>query len=330
MAPSLRPFVSLANELTFATTFRSGFSPTPPPARHVGLSHDLAHSTEARVSILHHWPYQRPKLGVPMRRLGFYAAVVLIVAGALLPVYALILASFASDQGQFQVAWLPDLTHLDNYRSILGQRGFGLAIVNSTLVAGTVVALSLGLAVMAAYGLRVRFRGRSLLLMTILATSMFPQIAILAGMFELTRALGLYNHLGAMITAQMAMNLPFAVWLLTIFMRDLPVEIEEAAVIDGATPLVLVRKIFLPLLAPAMVTTGLLTFIASWNEFLFALTLTISEDMRTVPVVMTMISPMAWQETAAASILVTLPMVALVLVFQRRLVSGLTAGALAG
>ena len=152
---------------------------------------------------------------------------------------------------------------------------------------------SLGLALMAAYALgRVQFRGRGLLLMTVLAVSMLPQIAILAGMFELTRALGIYNTLWALVVAQSAFTLPFTVWLLTTFMRGLPVEIEEAAMIDGATPWIVVTRIFLPLLAPALVTTGLLAFIGSWNEFLFALTLTISENMRTAPIAVAMINPL--------------------------------------
>jgi trehalose/maltose transport system permease protein len=169
-----------------------------------------------------------------------------------------------------------------------------------------------------------------LLLVTILSVSMFPQVAVLAGMFEMVRFWGLYNTIWSMVVAQTVFTLPFSVWLLTAFMRGLPVEIEEAAIIDGATPWVVVTRIFLPLLAPALVTTGLLAFIGSWNEFLFALTLTISEDVRTVPVAMTMISPTAWQEMAAASVIVTVPIVGLVLVFQRRIVSGLTAGSLVG
>ena len=113
-------------------------------------------------------------------------------------------------------------------------------------------------------------------------------------------------------------------------MRGLPVEIEEAAIIDGATPWIVVTRIFLPLMGPALVATGLLAFIGSWNEFLFALTLTISENMRTAPIAVAMISEFTWPITAAAAVVVTLPMAALVLVFQRRIVSGLTAGALAG
>jgi trehalose/maltose transport system permease protein len=266
-----------------------------------------------------------------MARVAFYGLVLGMVAVFLFPVYYTLVASFASDQGQFQVVYWPESLNLNNFALFLGQRGFVMALLNSVIVAVVAVGAALTLAVMAAYALgRVRFAGRGLLMGCILAVSMFPQVAILAGMFEMARFLNLYNTIWALVVAQTAFTLPFTVWLLTVFMRDLPIEIEEAAVIDGATPWILVTQIFLPLLAPALVTTGLLAFIGSWNEFLFALTLTLSEDQRTVPVVMTMISPMAWPQTAAASMIVTAPMVGLVLVFQRRIVSGLTAGARVG
>lgn len=266
-----------------------------------------------------------------VRVIGFYLLVALILTVFLFPFYYTLVTSFATDQGQFAVRYWPERWNWGNYGQILQQRGFGRAVGVSVLVAALSVGGSLAVAVMAAYALgRVKFAGRGLLLVTILAVSMFPQIAVLAGMFELMRALGLYNTIWAMVVAQTAFTLPFSVWLLTVFMRGLPVEIEEAAVIDGATPWIVVTRIFLPLLAPAMVTTGLLAFIGSWNEFLFALTLTISENVRTVPIAVAMINPFAWHEAAAASVIVTVPTTLLVFVFQRRIVSGLTAGALVG
>lgn len=136
----------------------------------------------------------------------------------------------------------------------------------------------------AAYALgRVRFRGRSGLLLTILAVSMFPQVAVLTGMFELVRGLGLYGGLAGLVLSYMVITLPFAVWVLTAFIRDLPIEIEEAAIMDGARTWTLLTRIFLPLLWPALVSTGLLTFIVAWNEFLFALTFTLADRQRTVP-----------------------------------------------
>ena len=159
--------------------------------------------------------------------------------------------------------------------AVLGGRTFPRNILNSVFIASTTVVFALFLAVTASYALaRVRFRGAGLLLMTILAVSMFPQIAVLAGLFELIRFLGIFNTPWALILSYTIFTLPFTVWVLTTFMRDLPVEIEEAAIVDGATPWVIITKVFLPLLWPALVTTGLLAFIGAWNEFLFALTFT--------------------------------------------------------
>ena len=260
-------------------------------------------------------------------RVGLYLLVAAILLVFMFPIYVTLITSFANDQTQFGTRYLPQSLDPANYLRILGQRGFLMALGNSALVATVTVGAALVLSVMAAYALgRVRFAGRGLLMMTILASSMLPQVAVLAGMFEMMRATGLYNSIWAVVVAQTAFTLPFSVWLLTTFLRELPVEIEEAAIIDGATPWVLVTRIFLPLLAPAMVTVGLLAFIGSWNEFLFALTLTISESARTAPIAMAMINPMAFHEAAAASMIVTAPVVGLVLVFQRRIVSGLTMG----
>lgn len=259
--------------------------------------------------------------------IGFFLIVGVILVVALFPVYMLLVTSLSNDANRFGLHYFPAEIEFSNYLRIFRQRGMLTALGNSILVGVVTVGASTALALMAAYALgRVRFAGRGLLLMTILACSMFPQVAVLAGMFELARATGLYNSIWALVLAQSAFTLPFSVWLLTTFMKELPVEVEEAAILDGATPFVLVTKIFLPLLAPAIVTTALLAFIASWNEFLFALTLTVSENMRTAPIIVAMISPMAFHETAAASVVVTAPAVALVLVFQRRIISGLTTG----
>jgi trehalose/maltose transport system permease protein len=190
--------------------------------------------------------------------------------------------------------------------------------------------------VTAAYSFgRVAFRGRGLLLLTVLAVSMFPQVAVLSGMFELIRWFGLYNTIPGLVLANLMLTLPFTVWVLTTFMRELPREIEEAALVDGATPWILIRRVFLPLLGPAAVTTGLLAFVVAWNEFLFALTFTLTDERRTVPVAIALMSgatayELPWGAIMAASVVVTVPVVLLVLVFQRRIVAGLTAGAVKG
>ncbi|MBK4217695.1 carbohydrate ABC transporter permease [Paracoccus caeni] len=271
-----------------------------------------------------------------IKTIGFYALVAVIVVFAVFPFYYAIVTSFSSGTALFQVNYWPKSFNWVNYETVMGNRNFVRSIVNSVFIAGCTVAFALFLAVTAAYALsRVSFRGRGLLLMTILAVSMFPQIAVLAGLFELVRFLGIFNTPWAMILSYTIFTLPFTVWVLTTFMRDLPVEIEEAAIVDGATPWVIVTKVFLPLLWPALVTTGLLAFIGAWNEFLFALTFTSSESMRTVPVAIALLSgasqqEIPWGPIMAASVIVTVPLIVLVLIFQRKIVAGLTAGGVKG
>ncbi|MEM7498340.1 MAG: carbohydrate ABC transporter permease [Pseudomonadota bacterium] len=267
--------------------------------------------------------------------IGFTALLAVIVLMAVFPFYYTVISSFQAGSELFEVTYFaaPDA---ENYVAVFTEQPFGRNILNSVVVAFVVVAVSLGLGVTAAYALaRVQFRGRGLLLVTILSVSMFPQVAVLSGMFELIRSLGIYNSLAGLILANMLLTMPFTVWVLTTFMRELPRELEDAAYMDGATPLQVVRYVFLPLLGPAMAATGLLAFIVAWNEFLFALTFTLSNEMRTVPVAIALITgastyELPWGNIMAASVIVTVPLIALVLVFQRRIVAGLTAGAVKG
>jgi trehalose/maltose transport system permease protein len=274
--------------------------------------------------------------GRVLRRLGFAVLVLAMLFYALFPFYWAIVSSLKAGPELYGVAPWPAEPSLDNYVAVFVEQPFGRNILNSLLVAVSTVLVSLALAVAAAYALgRVRFAGRRLLLLAILGVSMFPQIAVLAGMFELVRALGLYNTLPALTLSYMIFTLPFTVWVLTTFMRELPHELEEAAVIDGAGPVTILVRIFLPLLGPALATTGLLAFIAAWNEFLFALTFTLTSERRTVPVAIALISgasayELPWGNIMAASVMVTVPLVALVLIFQRRIVAGLVAGAVKG
>ena len=268
--------------------------------------------------------------------IGFYAIVAVIVVISVFPFYYAILTSLKSGTAIFRVNYFPVDFSLQNFVTVMTGRSFVRSVFNSVVVAGGTVVLALLLAVTASYALsRVRFRGRGLLLMTILAVSMFPQIAVLAGLFELIRFMGIYNTPWALILSYTIFTLPFTVWVLTTFMRDLPIEIEEAAIVDGATPWIIITKVFMPLLWPALVTTGLLAFIGAWNEFLFALTFTIDETMRTVPVAIALLSgaseqEIPWGSIMAASVIVTVPLVVLVLIFQRKIVAGLTAGGVKG
>ena len=269
-------------------------------------------------------------------RIALIALWLVLAIFLLFPFYYALVSSLRPSADIFHVRYWPVAATLDNYRAVMTEQPFAGNILNSVIVATAVVLLSLGIGTFAAFALaRVRFGGRRLLLYTILGVSMFPQVAVLSGLFEIVRMLGLYNNLLSLIFSYMIFTLPFTVWVLTAFMRELPVEIEEAAIMDGATPWTIVTRIFVPLMGPAMITTGLLAFIAAWNEFLFALSFTLTNSQRTVPVAIALITgasqyELPWGNIMAASAIVTVPLILLVLVFQKRLVAGLTAGAVKG
>jgi trehalose/maltose transport system permease protein len=271
-----------------------------------------------------------------IKKICFASFIVLIGFAALFPFYWAFVSSLKTGTALFDTHLWPSDISIANYRDIASDTLFERSLANSFYVASGVVALSLGLATMAAYALgRYHFRGRRLLLLAILGVSTFPQVAVLSGLFELIRWLGLYNNLHGLMVTYMIFTLPFTIWVLTSFMRELPREIEEAAIMDGASSWTILVRIFLPLLKPALLTTGLLAFIAAWNEFLFALTFTLTQDKRTIPVAIAMINgasqhELPWGKIMAASVIVTLPLVFLVFVFQRRIVAGLTSGAVKG
>ncbi len=208
---------------------------------------------------------------------GFAVLVIIIVTASLFPFYYAVISSLKGGADLFTAEYWPARPTLDNYLEVFTTGSFPTNILNSVIVATGVVVLSLFLSVTASYALsRISFRGKGLLLLTILSVSMFPQVAVLSGLFELLRSLGLFNRLPGLILSNMVLTLPFTVWVLTTFMRDLPKEIEEAAVMDGAKPWTIVTRVFLPMMWPSLVTTGLLAFIQAWNEFLFALTITLT------------------------------------------------------
>ncbi len=271
-----------------------------------------------------------------LKKVSFWLLLAVIAVYTLFPFYWAIVSSLKTGSELFEVDPWPKQPAWSNYAAVFEGQPFGQNIFNSVIVASAVVVLSLVLGLTASFALaRIEFRGRKVLLLSVLGVSMFPQIAVLSGMFELVRWLGLYNKLPALVLSNMILTLPFTVWVLTTFMRELPKELEEAAIVDGATPWMIVWRVFLPLLGPAMATTGLLAFIAAWNEFLFALTFTQSDSVRTVPVAIALFSggsafETPWGLIMAASVIVTVPLVVLVLIFQRKIISGLTAGAVKG
>lgn len=273
-----------------------------------------------------------------LNKTGLYLLVAAITLFCLFPFYFAIVTSLKSGTELFSTSLWPQAPGLKNYIALftVPEQPFGRHILNSLAVSFMVVVASLLMGVTAAYALgRISFKGKGLLLLTVLGVSMFPQVAVLSGMFELMQAIGFYNHWWGLALPYMIFTLPFTVWVLTTFVRDLPKELEEAAIMDGCTPLGIIVKVFLPVMWPALVTTGLLAFIAAWNEFLFALTFVLDNEQRTVPVSISLISgadkyEIPWGKIMAASVLVTLPLIALVLAFQRKIVGGLTSGAVKG
>lgn len=221
-----------------------------------------------------------------------------------------------------------------NYTSIFTDHEFGRYLLNSTIVAGLTTLLCLALAVGAGYALaKLSFPGKGMILGLVLSVSMFPPVAIAPPLFLILRDLGLIDTYTGLVLPYTTFALPLALWNLTAFFRQIPDELKESALIDGATPFQSLVQVFLPLVAPGLFTTGILTFITAWNEFLFALYFTTSESMRTVPVGIALFPGQyeaPWGQIAAATVVVTLPLVVLVLLAQKRIVAGLTAGAVKG
>ncbi|MDF1522863.1 MAG: carbohydrate ABC transporter permease [Trueperaceae bacterium] len=277
---------------------------------------------------------QRAILG----QIGFYLLIAAIFVYLVFPFYWALNSALKTQTELIQTPatyWPQDPT-LINFRAVFQNANFMRGLLNSVIVAGSVTALSLVVGAFAGFALgKLRFRGRTPSLYVILAMTMFPQIAVLAGLYSVITVLGL-PAMASMILSYMIFTLPFTVWVLTAFFKGLPTSLLQAAQVDGASMMQTFVQILLPLTAPALVTTGLLAFIQAWNEYLFALTFTsIEPAARTVPVSIALFSgqiarQQPFGEIMAASIVVTVPLIVLVLIFQNRIVEGLTAGAVKG
>src|SRR5262245_54417249 len=269
-----------------------------------------------------------------------YAAIAAIFVYCLFPLYWVVRSSFTPEVNLFQtpVEYFPSHPTLANYRGALGENFFTDALLNSAIVAGSVTLLSLAIGSPAAFALgRFRFHGRSFVMYLVLSMTIFPQIAILGALFATISNFHLYDTLGSLALSCLVFTLPFTIWVLTSFVRALPGDLEEAAYVDGATPLQVFGKVLLPLIAPGLVTTGLLAFISAWNEYLYAVSFIQSPDHYTVPVAITSFTGSSgnafqfpWGTVMAATIVVTLPLIVATLVLQRRILAGLTAGAVKG
>jgi ABC-type glycerol-3-phosphate transport system permease component len=269
--------------------------------------------------------------GVPLRRSLASGA---LVAGFLLPLYWAVVSSLTPESRLFAASLLPRTLGLEHYRALFAERDFWTPIRNSLVVAGATTAVSVIVGAACAYAIaRLHFRGKGLALAFILAVSMFPQISIVSPLYLMLRELHLLNTYPGLVLPYLTFAMPLAVWLLVAFFRQLPPALEEAALMDGAGRLRILWGIVLPLSWPGIATVAILTFLYSWNEFLFALSFTLGPERYTVPVAITLFRgqyQVPWGQILAAAVVATLPVAAIVLAAQRRIVAGLTAGAVKG
>jgi multiple sugar transport system permease protein len=263
----------------------------------------------------------------------YYVGIAVIVVYCLAPFYWMVVSALRRPADQFSNSPLPAPPSLKNIVAAFSPgNGFGRALLNSIIVASVTTLLTLILGISAAYALsRLDFRGKAAILFTIIATSMFPTIAVVVPLLQVFVDINWINTYQAMILPSMSFALPTAVWLLTAFFRQMPHELEEAAMIDGCTPAQAFRKVILPLAAPGVFTTAILVFIAAWNEFLIAVSVVNKNEYKTANVIVSQFTgqyqfdqPFGTQ--MAAGVVVTIPLVIAVLIFQRRIVEGLTAG----
>jgi len=265
------------------------------------------------------------------------AGVALAMIATVFPFYWMAVSSFQHERALYDVSdirWLPDLTYWDNYVRLFEGRRFHIYLFNSLLVSSVSMTIALTISSIASFALaRIRFPGAKTILYLVLGISMLPAMVIISPLYFVLRSLNLYNTYFALIFPYIAFTMPFSLWNLTNFFRKLPKELDESAEVDGATPWQTFWRIMLPLVAPGLFTTAILVFIFAWNEFLYAVTFISREALRTMPVAIVGLPSdydVPWGQISAASVVSTLPLVFLVLVFQRRIISGLTSGAVKG
>lgn len=279
-------------------------------------------------------------------KVGFWVLVLFIVFYTLFPFYWAFISSLTPTNDLFvtPIRYWPRTITLDNYKTVFENGSFMRALLNSAIVSAGVVILSLVFGVLGAYALgRLNFRGKTIILYLILSMTMFPAISILGSLFQMMQGtffgqetgLKAYNTLWGLMIVYLTFSLPFTIWVLTNFFRAMPAELEQAAMVDGATPMRALRDVLLPLIVPGMVTTSLLAFIAAWSEYLYARTFTLTEKSITVQVAISQFTgnqqfELPFAVRMAAACVVTVPLLAGVLIVQRRIIAGLTAGAVKG
>ena len=263
---------------------------------------------------------------------------VIILAWALFPLLWMTSLAFKSPDTfrSGSPSFFPEDWTWDNFDTVFNDSLFTSALRNSFGIAIIATLLSVIVAMFAAYAIaRLEFRGKRLLLSMALAIAMFPQAALVGPLFNMWRNLGIYDTWLGLIIPYLTFVLPLSIWTMSAFFRQIPWEMEQAAQVDGATSWQAFRKVIVPLAAPGVFTTAILTFFFCWNEFLLAISLTSTDRARTVPAALSFFTGQSQFQSPvtavmAASVVVTVPIVIIVLVFQRRIVAGLTAGAVKG
>lgn len=270
--------------------------------------------------------------------IGTWVGFVAILVWCLLPVAWIISLSFKSleETQAGSPQFLPKDFTTSNYSAILDNGDFTRALINSFGIAMIATVLSVIFATLAAYAIaRLEFKGKRLVLSMALAIAMFPVVSLVGPLFDMWRTVGLFNTWPGLIIPYMTFTLPLAIWTLSAFFREIPWEMEQAAQVDGATSWQAFRKVIVPLAAPGVFTAAILTFFFAWNEFVLAISLTSTTASRTVPAQMSFfVGPdpfnPPYAQLATASVIVTIPVIIIVLLFQRKIVAGLTSGAVKG
>ena len=271
-------------------------------------------------------------------KVGFWMLIVFIVVYTLFPFYWAIVSSLTPTNDLYvtPVNFWPQSFTLDHYETVFTNSNFMRAMLNSAIVSFAVVMLALLFGTLGAYALgRLHFRGKTIILYLILSMTMFPAIAILGSLFQMMQDFKAYNTLWGLVIVYLTFTLPFTVWVLTNFFRAMPAELEQAALVDGATPMRALWQILMPLAVPGMVTTALLAFISAWSEYLYARTFTLTNSSKTVQVAISEFTgnqsfELPFAVRMAAAVVVTVPLLVGVLLVQRRIIAGLTAGAVKG
>ena len=267
---------------------------------------------------------------------GWSTAIVIIVVASLVPVAWIVFLSLKTPATATDGSFIPHQWTLSNYSDIFKQGIFTDALRNSIGIGLISTFLAVVIASSAAYAIaRLDFPGKNILLAVVLGVALFPQISLVGPLYNLWRQIGLYDTWPGLIIPYMTFALPLSIFVLSSFFREIPWELEQAAQVDGATPFQAFRKIIVPLAMPGIVTTFIIVFIICWNDFVFAISLTSTTAAETVPAAISSFPGVSqfsvpYGDIAAAAVIVTIPVMLLVLIFQRRIVSGLTAGAIKG